>query len=678
VLFQKALDGDADYVFLDLEDAVAPADKEQARKNVVAGLLEHDWKARGKTVAVRINGIDTHYMYRDVVDVVEQAGHTLDTVLVPKVGVPADVYLVDALLTQIETARRIPHRIGIEVLIETALGMVNVEAIAQASRRLEAMHFGVADFAASLHARTVSIGGLNPDYPGDQWHGALVRMVTACRAYGRGSPPRGGARLRRQVGHTSVASPPRQRGVHTPARGGGARAPHSARARRGGPSRPRRRAAGRSHDRRRVRPDGSEHRSDRRRHRRPQRGHAGAGHDPHVAMDIHEYQAKELLAGFGVPVPRGGVAYSAEQAVYRASEVGGTRWVVKAQIHSGARGKAGGVKLCTTDADVRQAAKDLLGKTLVTVQTSAEGLPVHRLLVEQALPIERELYIGLVLDRKRERIVVVAHPHGGMEIEELAQREPAAILREEVEPAVGMQGFQARELAFGLGLEPSQVSQAATAILGAYRAFRELDATMVEINPLVVTQDGRVLALDVKMSFDDNAMFRRPNVAELRDYAQEDPREAEAAEHGLNYVALDGDIGCIINGAGLAMATMDMIKHAGGEPANFLDIGGGASPDRVAAAFRLVLSDKKVRAILVNVFAGINRCDWVAQGVVQAVRAVQVAVPLVVRLAGTNVAEGRRILTESGLPIVTADTLSEAAERVVGARDRAGAGAGAA
>ena len=386
-------------------------------------------------------------------------------------------------------------------------------------------------------------------------------------------------------------------------------------------------------------------------------------------MDIHEYQAKELLTAFGVPVPKGGVAYSAEQAVYRAAEIGGMRWVVKAQIHSGARGKAGGIRLCSTDADVRQAAKELLGKTLVTAQTGPEGLPVHRLLVEQALPIERELYVGLVLDRKRERIVVVAHPHGGMEIEEIAQREPAAMLREVVEPAVGMQAFQARELGFGLGLAPPQVNQAVTAILGAYQAFRELDATMVEINPLVVTKEGQVLVLDVKMSFDDNAMFRRPNVAELRDYAQEDPREAEAAEYGLNYVALEGDIGCIINGAGLAMATMDMIKHAGGEPANFLDIGGGASPDRVAAAFRLVLSDKNVRAILVNVFAGINRCDWVAQGVIQAVREVRVPVPLVVRLAGTNVEEGRRILKESGLAIHTADTLSEAAERVVAARD---------
>src|SRR5205807_3847641 len=248
--------------------------------------------------------------------------------------------------------------------------------------------------------------------------------------------------------------------------------------------------------------------------------------------------------------------------------------------------------------------------------------------------IERELYVGLVLDRKHERIVVVAHPHGGMEIEEIAQREPAAILREVVEPAVGMRSFQARELAFGLGLGAQQVNEAMTAVLGAYQAFRDLDATMVEFNPLVVTEHGHVFALDVKMSFDDNAMFRRPNVAELRDYAQEDPREADAAEHGLNYVALSGDIGCIINGAGLAMATMDMIKYSGGEPANFLDVGGGASPERVAEAFRLVLSDRNVKAILVNIFAGINRCDWVAQGVVQA--AAGLKVPLIVRLAGTH------------------------------------------
>src|SRR5215213_6632569 len=359
-------------------------------------------------------------------------------------------------------------------------------------------------------------------------------------------------------------------------------------------------------------------------------------------MDIHEYQAKELLAGFGVAIPRGGVAYSPEQAVYRATEIGGSRWAVKAQIHSGARGKAGGIKLCSSEDEVRAAAKNLLGKRLVTHQTGPEGRVVHRLYVEAAVPIERELYLGLVLDRKTERIMIVAHPQGGMEIEEIAKSAPDSILRESVEPAIGMSSFQAREIAYGLGLAPAQVSRAVTTLLGAYRAFRDLDATMVEINPLVVTGDGQVLALDCKMTFDDNAMFRRPNVSELRDYAEEDPREAQAAEHGLNYVGLDGDIGCIINGAGLAMATMDMIKHAGGQPANFLDVGGGASPERVAAAFRLVLSDNKVGAMLVNIFAGINRCDWVAQGVVQAARDIQMKVPLVVRLAGTNVEEGRR------------------------------------
>ncbi len=386
-------------------------------------------------------------------------------------------------------------------------------------------------------------------------------------------------------------------------------------------------------------------------------------------MDIHEYQAKELLAGFGVGIPRGGVAYSPEQAVYRASEIGGNRWAVKAQIHSGARGKAGGVKICSTEDEVRQAAKGLLGKRLVTHQTGPEGRVVHRLYIEQAVPIERELYIGLVLDRKSERIMVVAAPQGGMEIEEIAKGSPSTILREVVEPAVGMTSFQAREIAFGLGLAPAQVSRAVTTLLGAYRAFRDLDATMVEINPLVVTKDGATLALDAKMTFDDNALFRRPNVSELRDYAEEDPREAQAAEHGLNYVALDGTIGCIINGAGLAMATMDMIKHAGGEPANFLDVGGGASPERVAAAFRLVLADPKVDAMLVNIFAGINRCDWVAQGVVQATRETQLKIPLVVRLAGTNVEAGRAILKDSGLPIITADSLADAAEKIVNARN---------
>ncbi len=391
-------------------------------------------------------------------------------------------------------------------------------------------------------------------------------------------------------------------------------------------------------------------------------------------MDIHEYQAKELLAGFGVKVPRGGLAYSPEQAVYRASEIGGQRWVVKAQIHSGARGKAGGIKLCKDSHEIWDAADELLGKRLVTHQTGPRGKVVYRLYVEEAVRIKRELYLGLVLDRKSERIMVVASAAGGMEIEEIAEQRPDSIIRPSVDPAGGMLPVQAREVAFGLGLEPGQISQATQAILGCYRAFRDLDATMVEINPLIVTEDGQVIALDAKMTFDDNAMFRRPNISELRDKSQEDPREAQAAEYGLNYVALDGDIGCIINGAGLTMATMDMIKHAGGSPANFLDVGGGASPDRVAAAFKLVLSDSNIRAMLVNIFAGINRCDWVAQGVVQATRETQLQIPLVVRLAGTNEEEGRRILKESGLPIITADTLAEAAERVVAALKSSQAG----
>jgi succinyl-CoA synthetase beta subunit len=393
-------------------------------------------------------------------------------------------------------------------------------------------------------------------------------------------------------------------------------------------------------------------------------------------LDIHEYQAKELLAGFGVAIPRGGVAYSPEQAVYRASEIGGARWAVKAQIHSGARGKAGGIKVCTSEDEVRQAAKGLLGRRLVTHQTGPEGRVVHRLYVEAAVPIEREIYVGFVLDRKSERIMVVAAPQGGMEIEEIAKDSPDTIIRAVVEPAVGMTPFQAREIAFALGLDAAQVNRCATTLLGCYRAFRDLDATMVEINPLVLTKDGTLLALDAKMTFDDNALFRRPEVSELRDYAEEDPRESQAAEYGINYVALDGEIGCIVNGAGLAMATMDLIQHAGSSPANFLDVGGGASPEKVTNAFRLVLADPKVRAILVNIFAGINRCDWVAQGVVQAVRELKPSVPLVVRLAGTNVEEGRSILNESGLPMVTADTLTEAAQKVVAALKASGAKAG--
>jgi malate-CoA ligase subunit beta len=393
-------------------------------------------------------------------------------------------------------------------------------------------------------------------------------------------------------------------------------------------------------------------------------------------VDIHEYQAKELLAGFGVAIPRGGVAYSPEQAVYRASEIGGVRWAVKAQIHSGARGKAGGIKLCSNEDEVRTASKALLGKRLVTHQTGPEGRTVHRLYVEAAVPIEREIYLGFVLDRKSERVMIVASAQGGMEIEEISEKSPEAIIRSTVEPAVGLTAFQAREIAFALGLDAAQVTRAVTTLLGCYRAFRDLDATMVEINPLVATTDGQLLALDCKMTFDDNALFRRPNVSELRDYAEEDPRESQAAEYGINYVALDGEIGCIVNGAGLAMGTMDLIKHAGSSPANFLDVGGGASPEKVCNAFRLVLADPKVRAILVNIFAGINRCDWVAQGVVNAVKELKPTVPLVVRLAGTNVEEGKRILRESGLDLATADTLTEAAEKVVAVLKASGSTAG--
>jgi malate-CoA ligase subunit beta len=384
-------------------------------------------------------------------------------------------------------------------------------------------------------------------------------------------------------------------------------------------------------------------------------------------MDIHEYQSKELLANFGVPVPRGNVVYTPDQAVYCAREIGGNRWVIKAQIHSGGRGQAGGVRICSSEHEVHAAAADLLGRILVTKQTGPQGKLVQRLYIEAAVPIAKELYIGLVLDRRSERVCVVATAEGGMEIEDIAAARPESLMRVVIEPAVGMQAFQARDLCFGLGLDAPQVPDATRAILGAYRAFRDLDATMVEINPLAVTADGRVLALDAKMQFDDNALFRRPNVRELRDYTEEDPREAEASKYGLNYVGLDGQIGCIVNGAGLAMATMDMIKLAGAEPANFLDVGGGASPERVAAAFRLVLADPRVKVVLVNIFAGINRCDWIAQGVVQATRDQHITVPIVARLAGTNYEEGRRILKDSGLAIITADTLADAAQKAVDA-----------
>lgn len=384
-------------------------------------------------------------------------------------------------------------------------------------------------------------------------------------------------------------------------------------------------------------------------------------------MDIHEYQAKELLARFGVPVPRGGLAYSPEQASYRAQEIGGAAWVVKAQVHSGGRGEAGGVTLCRSDREVLTAADGLFGRRLVTRQSGPAGKRVYRVYVEAASGIARELYFGIVLDRRTERVAVIASAEGGTEIEELAAARPDALVRTVVEPAVGFLDFQAREIAFALGLEPAQIARATALFRGAYRAFRDLDATLLEINPLAVTTDGAVIALDAKLSFDDSALFRHPEIAELRDRGQEDSRESHAEEGGLAYVGLDGTIGCMINGAGLAMATMDMIKIAGGEPANFLDIGGGASPDRVLKAFRAVLRDGNVEAMLVNIFAGINRCDWVAQGIIAAFTEIDVRIPVVVRLAGTHVEEGCKLLRESGLPIITAGSLADAAHKAVAA-----------
>jgi succinyl-CoA synthetase beta subunit len=385
-------------------------------------------------------------------------------------------------------------------------------------------------------------------------------------------------------------------------------------------------------------------------------------------MDIHEYQAKDILANFGVPVPRGGIAFTPEQAAFRARELGGDRCVVKAQVHSGGRGEAGGVKLCSTEDEVRDFAKALLGTALVTKQTDANGKRIDRLWIEEASQIARELYLGFVLDRKSERIMIVASGHGGMEIEDLADEDPDSLIRMIIDPAVGLAEYQARELAFKLGLNGPQISQMVTVLKACYRAYRDLDAMMVEINPLVVCKDGSLVALDAKMSFDTNALFRRSQVAALRDPGQEDPRESFAADHGLAYVGLDGDIGCIINGAGLAMASMDMIQLAGGEPANFLDIGGGASPERVCQAFRTVLSDPNVSVILVNIFAGINRCDWIANGVIQAYKEVGIQIPVVVRLSGTNVDAGRKLIRDSGLPIISADTLAEAADAAVAAR----------
>ena len=382
-------------------------------------------------------------------------------------------------------------------------------------------------------------------------------------------------------------------------------------------------------------------------------------------MDIHEYQAKEILSSFGVTIPRGGIVYSPENAENKAREIGGTKWVVKAQIHSGARGKAGGIIICNSPLEVAQATDKLLGKKLVTNQTGPEGKIVNRIYIEEATDIEKELYLGLVFDRSSESIMVVASTEGGMSVEEIAKEKPETIIRSKIEVAVGIQNFQARELAFGLGIDPELIARASDTIIGCAKAFNELDATMVEVNPLAISKQKQILALDCKMSFDNNAMFRRNKVSELRDKTQEDEKEVYASDRGLNYVSLEGNIGNIINGAGLAMASMDMIKLAGGEPANFLDVGGGATPEKIVKAFRLITMDKKVKVILVNIFAGINRCDWVAEGIVQALDKVEVKVPLVIRLAGTNVEKGNKILKESKINYIEANTLEEAANKAV-------------
>jgi|SRR5580658_730026 succinyl-CoA synthetase beta subunit len=382
-------------------------------------------------------------------------------------------------------------------------------------------------------------------------------------------------------------------------------------------------------------------------------------------MNIHEYQAKALLERFGVTVPRGGVAYTAEEAEQVAETLGGPVWVVKAQIHAGGRGKAGGVKVVKSLADVKAAADKMLGTILVTHQTGPAGKEVKRVYIEEGCDIKRELYLGMLVDRATGRVTLMASTEGGMEIEEVAAHTPEKILKFAIDPATGIQPFHTREIAFGLGLEGRQIQTATKFITALARAFNELDASIVEINPLVVTGAGDIICLDAKVNFDDNALFRHKDIEELRDEDEEDPRELEAARHGLNYVKLDGSIGCMVNGAGLAMATMDIIKLYGSAPANFLDVGGGATRERVTTAFKLILSDPHVEGILVNIFGGIMRCDVIAEGVVAAAREVSLHVPLVVRLEGTNVELGKKILADSGLPILSADNLADAAQKIV-------------
>ncbi|OYD09465.1 ADP-forming succinate--CoA ligase subunit beta [Paludifilum halophilum] len=382
-------------------------------------------------------------------------------------------------------------------------------------------------------------------------------------------------------------------------------------------------------------------------------------------MNVHEYQGKEVLRQYGVVVPRGQVAFTPEEAVEAAENLGGELWVVKAQIHAGGRGKAGGVKLAKSLDEVKQFASELLGSTLVTHQTGPEGKEVKRLLIEEGCRIKKEYYVGMVIDRSNSRITMMASEEGGTEIEEVAARTPEKIFKETVDPTVGLQPFQARRLAFSIGIPKEMVGKAVKFMLGLYRAFEQKDCSLAEINPLITTEDGQVMALDAKLNFDDNALYRHKDIAEFRDLDEEDPKEIEASKYDLSYIALDGNIGCMVNGAGLAMATMDIIKHYGGEPANFLDVGGGATAEKVTEAFKIILDDPHVKGILVNIFGGIMKCDVIAEGVVEAAKQVGLDRPLVVRLEGTNVERGQQILGESGLKITAADSMDDAAEKIV-------------
>lgn len=381
-------------------------------------------------------------------------------------------------------------------------------------------------------------------------------------------------------------------------------------------------------------------------------------------MKIHEYQAKEILKKFNVEVPKGKVAFTPEEAVEVAKEIGGELWVVKAQIHSGGRGKAGGIKLAKSLDEIYQFTQQMIGMKLVTHQIGPEGRIVQRVLIEEGMNIERELYVGITLDRSTSKNVMMVSTEGGVEIEKVAAETPEKIVKEYIEPAIGLQQFQARKLALALGLEGDKFKNAVKFLTGLYRAYEETDASLAEINPLVVTKEGRVLALDAKMNFDDNALYRHPEIVELRDLNEEAPLEIEASKYNLNYIKLDGNVGCMVNGAGLAMATMDIIKLAGGEPANFLDVGGGASAETVENGFRIILSDPNVKAILINIFGGIVRCDRVAQGVIEASKKVNVNVPIVIRLEGTNAKEAAELLNNSGLNFLVANSLKDAAEKV--------------